>query len=178
MTLMRRIGAALAAVVLPLALAGCGINDIPTKQETAKAKWGDVQADYQRRADLIPNLVATVQAYAIQERTVLTDVISARAKATSVTIDASKLDDPAAFQRFPASPGRAFGLARPAAGGQRELPEPEVQRELPGAAVAAGGHGEPHRDRAARLQRRRARLQHDAEGAADLAVGAHVLLVG
>ena len=84
----------------PLALAGCGINDIPAKQETAKAKWADVQADYQRRADLIPNLVATVQAYAIQERTVLTDVTNARAKATSVNIDASKLDDPAAFQRF------------------------------------------------------------------------------
>ena len=46
----------------PLALAGCGVNDIPTKQETAKAKWADVQADYQRRADLIPNLVATVRA--------------------------------------------------------------------------------------------------------------------
>ncbi len=103
----------LAVLVLPLALAGCGINDIPTKQETAKAKWADVQADYQRRADLIPNLVQTVQAYAIQERTVLTDVISARAKATSVTIDASKLDDPAAFQRFQqAQDGLSASLGR------------------------------------------------------------------
>ncbi len=99
-SLARRFLALIAVTMLPLALAGCGINDIPTKQETAKAKWADVQADYQRRADLIPNLVATVQGYAIQERTVLTDVINARARATSVTIDASKLDDPAAFQRF------------------------------------------------------------------------------
>ncbi len=98
--ILHRLGLALAVIVAPLALAGCGINDIPTKQVAAQAKWADVQADYQRRADLIPNLVATVQAYAVQERTVLTDVTNARAKATSVTIDASKLDDPAAFQRF------------------------------------------------------------------------------
>ena len=112
-SLVRRCWAAFAVVLLPLALAGCGINDIPTKQETAKAKWADVQADYQRRADLIPNLVATVQAYAIQERTVLTDVISARAKATSVTIDASKLDDPQAFQRFQqAQDGLSSSLGR------------------------------------------------------------------
>jgi LemA protein len=91
---------ALAVVLAPLALAGCGVNDIPTKQEIVKEKWGDVQADYQRRADLIPNLVATVQGYAQQERTVLTEVTNARAKATSVNIDASKIDDPAAFQRF------------------------------------------------------------------------------
>ncbi len=90
----------LAVVLLPLLLVGCGVNDIPTKQETAKAKWGDVQADYQRRSDLIPNLVATVQGEAKQEQTVLIGVTDARAKATGVTIDASKLDDPAAFQKF------------------------------------------------------------------------------
>jgi LemA protein len=91
---------ALAVVIAPLALAGCGINDIPTKQEFAKAKWADVQADYQRRADLVPNLVATVQGEAVQERTVLTEVTEARAKATSVNVDASTLTDPATFQRF------------------------------------------------------------------------------
>jgi LemA protein len=91
---------ALAVIIAPLALAGCGVNDIPTKQEVVKEKWGDVQADYQRRADLIPNLVATVQGYAQQERTVLTEVTNARARATSINIDASKIDDPAAFQRF------------------------------------------------------------------------------
>jgi LemA protein len=91
---------ALTIATAPMSLAGCGINDIPTKQETAKAKWGDVQADYQRRADLVPNLVATVQGYAQQEKSVLTAVTNARAKATSVNIDASTINDPAAFQRF------------------------------------------------------------------------------
>jgi LemA protein len=92
--------AALAVVIAPLALAGCGINDIPTKQEFAKAKWADVQAAYQRRADLVPNLVATVQGEAKQEQTVLLGVTQARARATSVNIDASQLTNPAAFQRF------------------------------------------------------------------------------
>ena len=92
--------AALVVVTAPLALGGCGVNDIPTKQETAKAKWADVQAAYQRRADLIPNLVQTVQGAAIQERTVLIGVTEARAKATGVTLNADNLSDPAAFQRF------------------------------------------------------------------------------
>ena len=91
---------ALTLLTAPLALSGCGINDIPTKQEAAKEKWADVQADYQRRSDLIPNLVATVQGYAVQERSVLVSVTQARAKATAVNVDASTLTDPAAFQRF------------------------------------------------------------------------------
>jgi LemA protein len=91
---------ALAIVTAPLALAGCGVNDIPTKQEVAKEKWADVQADYQRRSDLIPNLVATVQGEATQERTVLTAVTQARAKATSINIDASTISDPQKFQQF------------------------------------------------------------------------------
>ena len=70
----------LAVVAILAMLAGCGINDIPTKQETAKAKWADVQADYQRRSDLIPNLVATVTGEAQQERAVLL----AEVRATSV----------------------------------------------------------------------------------------------
>ena len=79
----------LAAVVLGLAVSGCGYNTIPTAEEQAKAKWADVQNNYQRRADLIPNLVATVQGYAKQEREVLTAVVEARAKATQVKIDVS-----------------------------------------------------------------------------------------
>ena len=100
---------ALAVVIIPATLAGCGINDIPTKQETAKAKWADVQADYQRRADLIPNLVATVTGEAQQERTVLTEVTQARAKATSITVDASTLTNPAAFQAFQQSQDQLSG---------------------------------------------------------------------
>ena len=91
---------ALVIVAAPLGLSGCGINAIPTKQEIVKEKWADVQADYQRRADLIPNLVATVQAYAQQERTVLVEVTQARARATSVNVDASTISDPAKFQQF------------------------------------------------------------------------------
>jgi LemA protein len=104
---------ALALTMLALGLAGCGINAIPTKEEKAKAAFADLQASYQRRADLIPNLVATVQAYAQQERTVLTEVTEARARATQVTIDPSKLNDPAAIQRFQqAQDGLSASLGR------------------------------------------------------------------
>ena len=77
-----RIRAVLVVVLLGLAVSGCGYNTIPTFEEQAKAKWADVQNNYQRRADLIPNLVATVQGYAKQEKDVLTAVVEARAKAT------------------------------------------------------------------------------------------------
>jgi LemA protein len=89
-----------ALLVLPLALAGCGVNAIPTKQEAAKEKWGDVQASYQRRADLIPNLVATVKGYASQEQRVLVEVTQARASATQTKVDASSLTNPAAFHQY------------------------------------------------------------------------------
>ena len=88
------------AAVLCLALAGCGYNTIPTQEEYAKAKWADVQNNYQRRADLIPNLVATVQGYAKQEKDVLTAVIEARAKATQIKVDASQLTDPEKLKQF------------------------------------------------------------------------------
>ena len=95
-----RPAAILAIVVLGLGLSGCGYNTIPSLEEQAKAKWADVQNQYQRRADLIPNLVATVQGYAKQEKDVLTSVIEARAKATSVRIDASQLTDPDKVKQF------------------------------------------------------------------------------
>jgi LemA protein len=95
-----RPAAILAIVLLGLGLSGCGYNTIPTLEEQAKAKWADVQNQYQRRADLIPNLVATVQGYAKQEKDVLTSVVEARAKATSVRIDASQLTDPDKVKQF------------------------------------------------------------------------------
>ena len=88
------------AAMLGLMLGGCGINNIPTHEETAKAKWANVQNNYQRRADLIPNLVETVKGFAAQERTVLEAVTAARAKATSITISADAITDPEAFKRF------------------------------------------------------------------------------
>jgi LemA protein len=97
---MRRIGLALALVAIGLTLAGCGYNTIPTLEEQAKARWGDVQNQYQRRSDLIPNLVATVQGYAAQEKSVLTAVVEARAKATQVKVDVSELTDPEKLKQF------------------------------------------------------------------------------
>ncbi len=96
--------------LLPLALAGCGVNSIPTKQEAAKARWADVQNDYQRRSDLIPNLVATVRGYAAQEQRTLVEVTQARASATQVKVDASTLTDPAAFQKYEQAQNQLSGV--------------------------------------------------------------------
>ncbi|HVY02922.1 MAG TPA: LemA family protein [Caulobacterales bacterium] len=111
-SLTRRAGLRLGllALVLPVALAGCGINTIPTKEETAKAKWADVQTQYQRRADLIPNLVATVKGYAAQEKSVLTAVTEARASATQVKVDASTITNPEAFQKYAAAQDQLSGV--------------------------------------------------------------------
>jgi len=98
MTKFRRFG--LLAPLAALSLAGCGINSVPTAEERVNAKWGDLQADYQRRADLIPNLVNTVKGYAQQEKSVLIEVTEARASATKVTLGANDLSDPAKVQAF------------------------------------------------------------------------------
>jgi LemA protein len=95
-----RVGLALALVCIALTVSGCGYNTIPTLEEQAKARWSDVQNQYQRRADLIPNLVATVQGYAAQEKSVLTAVVEARARATQVKVDASQLTDPEKLKQF------------------------------------------------------------------------------
>jgi LemA protein len=81
-------------------LTGCGINSIPTAEENAKARWADVQNDYQRRADLIPNLVATVKAAGAQEKSILVEVTQARAAANTVRVSADDLSDPAKMQQF------------------------------------------------------------------------------
>jgi LemA protein len=93
-----------------LTLAGCGVNTIPTKEEAAKAAWSDVQAQYQRRSDLVPGLVATVQANAQQEKAVLVDVTQARANATHVSVDASTLTDPAKFQQYEQAQSQLSGV--------------------------------------------------------------------
>ncbi|MGO8843054.1 MAG: LemA family protein [Methyloceanibacter sp.] len=90
-------------------LAGCGINTIPTLQERAKASWSEVLNQYQRRADLIPNLVETVKGYAAQESKVLTEVTEARAKATQVQIPPDILTNPEAFQKFQEAQGQLTG---------------------------------------------------------------------
>ncbi len=100
----------MAIAILPLALAGCGINSIPTKDEAVKAAWGDVQNQYQRRADLVPNLVATVQGFAAQEKSVLVQVTQARAQATHVSVDASTITDPDKFAKYQAAQNQLSGV--------------------------------------------------------------------
>ena len=100
MTIFRHVPKLLAAIGVAFALAGCGVNNIPTKDQAVKAAWANVQGTYQRRSDLIPNLVTTVQGFAAQEKSVLIAVTEARANATRVNIDASSITDPAAFERF------------------------------------------------------------------------------
>jgi len=97
---------ALLAPAAALALGGCGLNSIPTAEENAKARWADVQNEYQRRADLVPNLVNTVKGYAKQESSVLVGVAEARAKATSIQVSADDLKDPAKIQQFGAAQGQ------------------------------------------------------------------------
>ena len=98
MTAIRRFG-----LLVPLAafsLAGCGLNSVPTAEEQVNAAWGNLQADYQRRADLIPNLVNTVKGYAQQEKTVLIEVTQARASANTVKLSGDDLSDPAKMSAF------------------------------------------------------------------------------
>jgi LemA protein len=94
MGILSRLRSLAVLAIIGFSLSGCGYNVIPTKQEAAKAAWAEIQNQYQRRADLVPNLVATVQGYAKQEKDVLTQVTEARAKATSIHLDANDLSDP------------------------------------------------------------------------------------
>ena len=100
------------ALVATLAagLAGCGINTIPTQDEATKTAWAEVQNQYQRRSDLIPNLVATVKGYAAQEKDTLVAVTQARASATQVKVDASTITDPAAFEKYAAAQDQLSGV--------------------------------------------------------------------
>nr|WP_153003186.1 LemA family protein [Sphingomonas sanguinis] len=106
---MRRSALALTPVVMAVALSGCGMNSVPTAEENAKAKWADVQAAYQRRANLIPNLEATVKGAAASEKSILTEVVNARAKATSVQVTGADLSDPAKMQQFAQAQGQLSG---------------------------------------------------------------------
>jgi LemA protein len=96
MRIIKGIAIALAALLLT----GCGINDVPTKGEQARKTLADLEAQYQRRADLIPNLVATVQGFAKQEKEVLTAVVEARSRATQIRLDSDTVTDPAKMAQF------------------------------------------------------------------------------
>jgi LemA protein len=109
MTTLARVRGVFAVTLLGLMLSACGYNTIPTLEEQAKAKWSDVQNNYQRRADLIPNLVATVQGYAQHEQEVLTSVVEARARATQITVSADDLSDPEKIRQFQEAQGQLTG---------------------------------------------------------------------
>ena len=96
----RRFMPVVPALMVVATLSGCGINSIPTAEENAKARWADVQNQYQRRADLIPNLVSTVKAAGAQEKDILTEVTRARAAANQVQLSGDDLTDPAKLANF------------------------------------------------------------------------------
>lgn len=97
---LRRFAPAILVAMAALSLSACGINSVPTAEEEAKAKWADVQVQYQRRSDLVGNLVATVKGAAKQEQDTLVRVTEARSKATSIQVSAADLSDPAKVEQF------------------------------------------------------------------------------
>lgn len=101
-----RIANFLILAVTAMFLSGCGINNVPTYQQAMTARWGDVQNQYQRRADLVPNLVETVKGYAAQEKEVLTAVVEARAKATQMVLPADIINNPEAFKKYQDAQGQ------------------------------------------------------------------------
>jgi LemA protein len=110
---MTKLRAILFALLMAIPLAGCGVNEVPKLDEDVKAKWSQVLNLYQRRADLVPNLVETVKGYATQEQETLTRVVEARAKATSIQIPADITSNPEAFKRFQDAQSQLTGaLAR------------------------------------------------------------------
>lgn len=112
MTLTSMLRGAFAAVAA-LSLAACGINSVPAAEEEAKAKWADVEAQFQRRANLIPNLAEVARGAAESERNILTEVTEARARATSVNVTSEDLNDPAKMEQFAAAQSQlSQGLGR------------------------------------------------------------------
>ncbi|MDS1311476.1 LemA family protein [Marinobacter xiaoshiensis] len=102
---MRSMRQLITLLMLAFLLTGCGINNIPTYDEKVKSAWSQVENQYQRRADLVPNLVETVKGFAAQEKETLTAVIEARSKATSIQVDESILNNPQKLQQFQQAQG-------------------------------------------------------------------------
>ena len=131
--MIRRLAALLAIITGSLALASCGINSVPTKEEAAKAQWGNVESALQRRSDLIPGLVEIAQAEAISERNILTEVIDARARATAINITTDDLSDPETFENFQASQNQltqALGQLRTVVENYPQISSSQAWRDL------------------------------------------------
>ena len=125
-----RLLAAFTAPVLAVTVSACGINSVPASEEVAKAKWADVQASYQRRPDLIPNLVATAKGAAASEGKILADVTEARANATRITVSGEQLSDPAAMQRFNEAQARLSTAIIPLQRLQEQYPQLQSQENF------------------------------------------------
>ena len=106
---MKRIFLALTAVLTAFSLSGCGYNDMAQGDQSIKAAWSEVLNQYQRRSDLIPNLVSTVKGYAAQEQDTLTKVVEARARATGIQATPELINNPEAFQKFIAAQNQLQG---------------------------------------------------------------------
>ncbi len=120
---MTRLRLAILAPLAAISVSACGVNSIPTAEEEAKAKWADVQNQYQRRADLIPNLVSSVKGAAANERGTLTAVTEARAKANQITLSGDQLQDPEAMRRFSAAQGQLSAALVPLRQLQEDYPD-------------------------------------------------------
>jgi LemA protein len=119
-----------AIIVSLVFVSACGVNSIPTAEEEAKAKWADVQASFQRRANLVPNLVETVRASAASEQAILTGVTQARADATRITVTPEQLSDPAAMQRYAEAQSRLSAAIIPLQRLQEAYPELRSQQNF------------------------------------------------
>ena len=159
--------AGLLAIVATLSLTGCGYNDLQRQDEGIKAAWSEVLNQYQRRADLVPNLVNTVKGYAAQEERVLTEVTNARASVGSIKATPELINDPVAFQKFIQAQNQLQGALSRLLLVDRELSAVEVRRAVPRPHRAARRHREPDRRRPQPLHQVGPGVQHDRAAVPD-----------
>ena len=159
--------AGLLAVLATLALAGCGYNDLQRQDEGIKAAWSEVLNQYQRRADLVPNLVNTVKGYAAQEEKVLTEVTNARASVAGIKATPELVNDPVAFQKFIKAQGELTGALSRLLVVSENYPQLKSGRAVPRPDGAARGHREPDHRRAQPVHQERPGVQHDRAAVPD-----------
>ena len=140
---MRRLWTVLATLAT-LSLTNCGYNAIQTNDEQVKSGWSEVVNQYQRRADLVPNLVNSVKGFAQQEKDVLLGVTNARAKVGSIQATPEVLNDPAAFQKFQAAQGELSSALSRLSGRDRKLSAAQIRCAVSRSDVAARRHRKPH----------------------------------
>ena len=163
----RRFAVMLLAIAGVLGLPGCGYNEFQSLDEQVSAAWAEVLSQYQRRSDLIPNIVATVKGEANFEQETLTRVIEARAKATSIQATPELVNDPAAFNKFQQAQGELSSALSRLIAVSESYPTLQRERRLQGPARAARRHREPHQRRPQQVHRRGAAVQREGAQRAD-----------